>query len=1100
MDKQQAQTIIKEVFEESFNKDRFNGFIKNFLNKMEEAPFSYQGNYIPDAYKLFIGRYERIGKYNDGEKRIDILIVYLNRKTSIERARTSQRNFIAGYLDGKYGSDVSKDAALVAFVSPNEEDWRFSLVKMDYRFEQAKNGKVKVKEEFTPARRWSFLVGKNESSHTAQSRLVPRLADDEHNPTLTQMEEAFNIEKVTREFFEKYRELFLWIKETLDKIVERDAKIKADLDAKGVDTIDFAKKLLGQIVFLYFLQKKGWFGVKRDAEWGTGTKKFLKELFQGKYGQYGNFFNDILEPLFYEALRMDRRHDDNYYSRFNCKIPFLNGGLFDPIGGYDWVHTDILLPNELFSNQNKTKEGDRGNGILDIFDRYNFTVKEDEPLEKEVAVDPEMLGKVFENLLVVKDRKSKGTYYTPREIVHYMCQQSLINYLDTELNKGVTLYQDIGDIQTNAFGNETKVGQLNLTLKHKSGPEIPKKDIETLIKYGEQFGENEATVEARGKETDTYSYKLSENIRRNATLIDEKLAGIRVCDPAVGSGAFPVGMMHEIVKTRNVLSAYINDPGRTVYHFKRECIEKSLYGVDIDPGAVEIAKLRLWLSLVVDEEDIRQIKPLPNLDYRIVCGNSLLDVEENLFNRKFFTELEELKPLFFNETNARKKQEYKNQIDELINKITNGHEDFDFEVYFSEVFHKKGGFDVVIANPPYVSMKKFPKDRNSRIYKEYLLKSYKTFASKSDLYCCFFEKSLGSDFVKPILRKGGIVIFICSSTFFCEPSFQKLRDLMLGREILFLSVPKSNVFETALVNTAIMSIGNKEVKDNIIELYEIDSHRNILKTGVIEQDILGQIGVLLRNNSRTFIRILEKFGVINFDKKYQKIDEVLIINNGIATADNSLWLYEKNKYGSEEDWLKRKEFKGKRNIKDFYRGETIEKWFISDPTAKINYVPELMKVHKSTARPKTSQFFKAKKLVSQLVGEELKVALDDVGRYFDINVNLIYLKSEFYDVKFILCFFNSRLLNFILNNLRSNISLTLTLLYKMPVRRISMEKQKPFITLVNRILAITKDDDYLQNLQKHTQVKALEREIDQMVYQLYGLTEEEIGIVEGEKK
>jgi len=721
MDKQQAQTIIKEVFEKSFNKDRFNGFIKNLLNQIEDAPFSYQGNYYPDPYKPFINRYERIGKYNDGEKRIDVLIVYLNRKTSIERARTSQRNFIAGYLDGKYGSDVSKDAALVAFVSPNEEDWRFSLVKMDYRFEPGKGGKVKVKEEFTLARRWSFLVGKNESSHTAQSRLVPRLADDEHNPTLAQMEEAFNVEKVTKEFFEKYRELFLWTKETLDKIVEQDAKIKADFEAKDVNTVDFAKKLLGQIVFLYFLQKKGWFGVTRDAEWGTGTKQFLRELFQGKHGKYGNFFNDILEPLFYEVLRIDRRHDDDYYSRFNCKIPFLNGGLFDPIGGYDWVHTDILLPNELFSNQNKTKEGDTGNGILDIFDCYNFTVKEDEPLEKEVAVDPEMLGKVFENLLEVKDRKSKGSYYTPREIVHYMCQQSLINYLNTEPNKGVTLYQNIGDIQTNAFGNEAKVGQLDLTVKYKSGPEITKEDIETLIKYGEQFGENEATVEARGKETDTYSYKLSENIRRNAKLIDQKLASIKVCDPAIGSGAFLVGMMHEIVKTRNVLTPFLSlrgaqatkqshtggrfadarDDNRTIYHFKRECIEKSLYGVDIDPGAVEIAKLRLWLSLVVDEQDIKQIKPLPNLDYKIVCGNSLLGVEKNLFNNQLFAELERLKPLLFNETSPIKKQEYKQQIDELISQITNGHKEFDFEVYFSEIFHEKGGFDVVIANPPY---------------------------------------------------------------------------------------------------------------------------------------------------------------------------------------------------------------------------------------------------------------------------------------------------------------------------------------------------------------------------------------------------------------
>jgi type II restriction/modification system DNA methylase subunit YeeA len=182
------------------------------------------------------------------------------------------------------------------------------------------------------------------------------------------------------------------------------------------------------------------------------------------------------------------------------------------------------------------------------------------------------------------------------------------------------------------------------------------------------------------------------------------LKNIRVCDPAIGSGAFPVGMMNEIIRARNALTPYLlsrrdffnqlpkqshssavilngSEESRTMYNFKRHAIQNCLYGVDIDPGAVEIAKLRLWLSLIVDEEDIKQIKPLPNLDYKIVCGNSLLGVERNLENWKLFAKLEELKPLFFNETNANKKQEYKIQIDGIISKITNGHKDFDFEVY-----------------------------------------------------------------------------------------------------------------------------------------------------------------------------------------------------------------------------------------------------------------------------------------------------------------------------------------------------------------------------------------------------------------------------------
>jgi len=310
LDKQQAQKIIRDTLENAFDKDCFTVFIKNLLNEIEDDSFTYHGQFIPELYKPFISKYTRIGKFSDGENRIDILIVYLSKDTSIERARSSQRNFIAGYLQGKYGSTNEKEAVLVAFVSPDEEDWRFSLVKMDYKFEQTKTGKMKVKEEFTPARRWSFLVGANEKSHTAQSRLVKMLANDEQSPTLEEIENAFDIETVTKEFFLQYRELFLRTKEELDSIIGKDPKIKADFEDKGVDTVNFAKKLLGQIVFLYFLQKKGWFGVGRDNAWGTGSKHFLRELFEKKHGDYGNFYNDILEPLFYEALRIDRSHDE----------------------------------------------------------------------------------------------------------------------------------------------------------------------------------------------------------------------------------------------------------------------------------------------------------------------------------------------------------------------------------------------------------------------------------------------------------------------------------------------------------------------------------------------------------------------------------------------------------------------------------------------------------------------------------------------------------------------------------------------------------------------------------------------------------------------
>ena len=480
MDKNSAKRLVKETLQSSFNKKQVIHLIKNTLNEFEKKTFTYKGNTIPKAFQDSIKTLERVGQYKDSEGNIlDILIVQLKKESALERARSKQRNFISWYLKSR--GDVLKDGALVAFVSPNQEDWRFSFVQMEYKFDEKKK---KIKEEWTPARRYSFLVGENENSHTAQSCLVPLLENDKTNPTFKDLESAFSVEKVTKEFYEKYHQLFINLTKELEIILEKDQKIKKDFENKKVNPADFSKKLLGQIIFLYFLQKKGWFGVKRGEDWGTGSKKFLRELFEKKHlyssspqspsflrkQESPNFFNDILEPLFYEALSSE--HTEDYYSRFDCRIPFLNGGLFEPIKSYDWVNTDILLPDSLFSNQEKTKEGDIGNGILDIFDRYNFTVKEDEPLEKEVAVDPEMLGKVFENLLEIKDRKSKGAYYTPREIVHYMCQESLINYLFSVISTSSVIPAEAG---------------------------IQKQDIEILVRHGESAVESEKQTASQGK-------------------------------------------------------------------------------------------------------------------------------------------------------------------------------------------------------------------------------------------------------------------------------------------------------------------------------------------------------------------------------------------------------------------------------------------------------------------------------------------------------------------------------------------------------------------------------------------------------------------------
>jgi len=1081
MDKHQARKIIAETFESPFDKGRFTNFIKNLLNRIDEGSFTYQGNYIPDAYKQYIKTLERIGKFSDGEGSLDILIITLQKETSLERARTMQRNFVAWYLNGSRGGDM-KDAALVAYVSPDQVDWRFSLVKMDYKFEKTKTGRMKVKEEFTPARRWSFLVGEHEKSHTAQSRLVNILADDEHAPTLAELEKAFDIETVTKEFFLKYRELFLRTKEALDKVVRNNPNVKADFEAKGVDTVNFAKKLLGQIVFLYFLQKKGWFGVGRDDDWGTGSKHFLRSLFAKQYGDYRNFFNDILEPLFYEALRIDRGHDDDYYSRFNCKIPFLNGGLFDPIGNYDWVHTDIHLPDDLFSNSRKTKEGDEGDGILDVFDRYNFTVREDEPLEKEVAIDPELLGKAYEKFNAIrpdnfdeftkalksgkkgeenKFNKKFGVYYTPREIVHYMCKQSLINYLFTR-------------------AEETEL----------SGA-IKKQDIEDLIEVGEMITEHEATalikqekIKNGSQKSTEYTALLSDSIRGNAAAIDNWLAEITVCDPAVGSGAFPVGMMNEIVRARNVLSVFLNNQERSDYEFKRRCIEHSLYGVDIDPGAVEIAKLRLWLSLVVDEEDIKSIKPLPNLDYKIVCGNSLLGVEKDLFNHPLFNELEKLKPLFFKETNPTRKQEYKKQIDELISQITNGHRDFDFEVYFSEVFHEKGGFDVVIANPPYVQIKNIP--WNERKVFE---KTFKSAVGRFNIFYFFLE------IAGRLAKESGFSSFIVPDRLLLNTQCCKLREWFIkDQTILEIDSFRDGVFD-AVVDSIIVFYQNVRSAGVDVKV------KNKVNLASLWANAATRIPVsyFLESPSNQFDLSYEP-STVNLIEKIKSLSiplgDISDTKDGIIQGKVADRLFLDNPIDNRS--------------KPLLFGEDVTKYFIRFNGNWVNYKPsEMMKLEVKRRGEgvrhglwmRTPGIFERPKILTRQTADEIIGSYDNQNYYYSNTLHGTAITDSSYHPFYILALLNSKLMTWYYRSTTAEegkvfAQIKIALLRLLPIKTSKKTEQKLFIELVDKILVITKDADYLQNPAKQAQVREYEKQIDRMVYELYGLTEDEIKIVE----
>jgi len=1070
MNRDQANDLVRQTFTQAFDKVRFHNFTLNLLNRLDESKaFTCNSQYVKEAFRGHVQGFERLGTYTSPKnEKLDVLIVHLTHESKLERARTAIRNFVADHLKTR----DEKDAALVAFVSPSEKTWRFSYVKMEYATVEKDVGKVGVEAHLTPARRFSYIVGEGESCHTAQTRFLDLLQDTEKDPALAHLEEAFSVEAVTKEFFTKYAELFEKIHKALEKLVVKDKAIGEEFTAKGVNTVDFAKKLMGQIVFLYFLQKKGWLGVARGRDWGSGRRDFLRRLAKGEYGKYGNFFNDILEPLFYDTLATDRGHEA-WCNRFECRIPFLNGGLFEPPGDYDWRKTDIILPDRLFTNSEFVEEGITGTGVLDVFDRYNFTVNEAEPLEREVAIDPEMLGKVFENLIEDNRRKGLGAYYTPREIVHYMCQESLINYLDTTLNTRQKSLVPAEPKQARLFG-EPEPQQT--TLQTAAYEEIvPRSDIETFVHLGEQISHYEAVETA-------YRIRMPKSIEPHARQIDEALAEITVCDPAVGSGAFPVGMMTEIVRARSALTPYFDDVHeRTPYHFKRHAIQNCLYGVDIDAGAVEIAKLRLWLSLVVDEEDVKQIKPLPNLDYKIVAGNSLLGVERNLFNNDLFIQLETLKPQYFDETDAKKKAALKQQIDALIHQLTNGKEIFDFEIYFSEVFHRKGGFDVVIANPPYVSYGLRGVQKMSQQEKEFLKRAFPDSAEyKICLYAVFMDKAV------QLARLGGIQTLIVPDSFLMGRYFSKIRNLILRKnKILELLLLPYGVFEATVGFSVVYMFQRTDSERGSHKLFAryVDSKENIgkwtLRSFSYEQ---GYFKTVNYNRFRLFFDQQTMSLVTNVNRGGTPLGQIINFSSGLIGKegkDSIVSSKQLNKY-----WLP-----------GIISGGEIRRFVLKPEGNFILYKKD--KIHSGY---ECVDYFEDKLFMRQ-TGDSLICAVDDLHLLCLNNVHVGNLKDKTYSLKYVAAIVNSRLLNYYYRSLaletgRAMAQTDIETLEDLPIRKASSSEQQSVINIVDRVLAITRNADYLSNADKKAKVKELEHQIDQLVYKLYDLTPEEIAIVE----
>ena len=844
LNNQQAIQRVQQTFLHPYNDDNYSIFITDLLKNLKTND-NFEKQIENDDH---IESYKRIGCYEDNNGDIvDILSVKVKHGAILERTRTRLRDFTVDHIRN---SPTDPDGCLVAFYADEFNDWRFSFVKMSYKVvEDVKTGKIKTKEEISEPKRYSFLIGSDEPSFTAQKQMIPLLQSS--NIAFNDIVDAFSTERVTNEFYQAYRALFEDLTLSLVQIRENDPKIKENFEKEFIKEDDFAKKLLGQIVFIYFIQRKGWLGIKKDnngnfGKWGSGDKKFIRNLFNKKYCQYNNFFNDVLEHLFYNGLGTE--NSDNYFSLLDCKIPFLNGGIFEPLNNYNWQETDIVIEDKTIKE------------ILDVFDRFNFTVREESELDVDVAVDPEMLGRVFENLLPENIRKGKGAYYTPRTIVNYMCQESIINYLDSKTAEFIG-FDTIEDF-------------------------IKRNNVEKLSKY-------------------------------NAELLDSLLKDIKICDPAIGSGAFPMGLLNQIVKSRSLLCSLI-EKKIDKYELKRYAIINSIYGVDLDPGAVEIAKLRLFLSLIVDEKDYDSIEPLPNLDFQIMQGNSLieefygitLDISKKTVQGEIFEDvnkidvlisnLHQAQSIFSNESNYKKKKELKNKVENCIidifkfkykekkniseidsdqmnkdiDKIVHAKKPrnfFPWKLYFADIFRSNGGFDIVIGNPPYISFYSNTGSTLSAEERSYFFKNYSSVLKINDR---INSMNLFTELSLNILKNNGYNSFIVNKTMAVLPSYSNFRKYFLSKGKFDYILTNLSPFN-AIVDCFIYGFNFLDKEDFS------DYNLRLIEDNLIDQKIINS-KIFLENNYNEFSvseyhSLLEKI----LNSSNLKFEQVITINRGI---------------------------------------------------------------------------------------------------------------------------------------------------------------------------------------------------------------------------
>lgn len=1023
---------FKRLFQSKFNLSKWQMLLQDYFHadKVRVSPEVLDED-AEDRKGYFLGSMTTQDNYELG------FFYYEMEDGSVLRRKVGLRNLIRPYLG--YGFD----AALAVF--NDGTNWRLSLI-------------CDLKEDATSTKRFTYVFGDEKAYYKTPILRFESLRTKANE--FLEIKKAFSVEALSDDFFDEYRKQyaefvkFLTGKEYVKKgnkwveqeTGEPDAQYFISFKKDDKLVRDYIKKMMGRIVFLYFLQSKGWL---------AGNLHYMHDLFYDASEEVkGDFLDKVLEPMFFGLLntRPEDRSSAPLVNGVGVKyipnadeIPYLNGGLFQQ-EKIDEVES--VFPAGMFQS------------LFDFFDSYNFTIDENDPNDAEVGVDPEMLGKIFENLL--EDNKDKGAFYTPKEIVRYMCQESLTAYLQTGIDDAEVKEHIANFVKTN--------------------------DVEELGGASSEL----------------------------AMSIDQKLIDVKICDPAIGSGAFPMGLLRELYSCRKSIEIFEEDNAADI---KRHIIQNNIYGVDIEKGAVDIARLRFWLALIIDE---KKPMPLPNLDFKIMQGNSLLEsykgVDLDVTSKKLKTGKDTKKTrgvlsLGFEETDvqkiiqdlvksyfsitdhtlrAQRRQQIDKYVKDYIKVCAEGNHEvqdavdeleipndqfFLWHTYFADVF-EQGGFDIVIGNPPYgVSIKDD--------YRKAVVTSWGN-VPDYEIYYYFIVLAA------PLLKEKGIMSYIIPNTFLFNTFAKHFREMLVEKwnVLEILDCTKFPIFESAVVRNAINlfqkdSEGSKKV--GYRNTANVTSFSDLLER---EREFMTVESLLTMN---------QNWGLAYFLPTSIRNVVNLISSSPLAVKDvfpeisQGLIAYDKYK-GQSEEIIK------SRAYHSFVYKDGLKKWLWGEDVTRYNLTwngKEYIDYCNGIANPRNPSFFVGKRmLVREITNPSIFAALIEIEAYNDPSI-IIVKESKDYPIEILVGIMNSKLATFFHFNHSPKATkgafpkILVQDIKEFPLPKVNSDERKILMRLVDDVTTIKKGKSIADT-------SALENQIDFLVYHLYGLTYDEVLIVDPE--